>query len=702
MDIFESCGVVNDLLVAGREAEARNELIRLLGAVGPNAGTVYKPLLNRLIRDVGLYPYMDVPHAGWTERYVYEAFKADVGEQELVTLHLEQRRLLEKLLSGRDVAVSAPTSFGKSFVVDAFIAMRRPLNVVILVPTIALADETRRRLQRKFGDDYKLITTGDQLLAERNIMIFPQERAFGYARLLDRVDILIVDEFYKASKSFDKERAPALIRSILEFGRIAKQRYYLAPNISELRDGPFTEGMEFIKLDFNTVFLEKTELYQEIGKDEAKKTAALLSILANNEGKSLVYAGTYSNIKTLANVLNEARPARDSKILVNFHSWLAKHYELNWDLTRLVTKGVGVHNGQLHRSLSQIQVRLFEEDDGLDQMLSTSSIIEGVNTSAKNVILWSNKNGSARINDFTYKNIIGRGGRMFRHFVGRIFILDKPPAEEVTQLALEYPDELLGFSDQEGSGVEYTPEQVAKIREYEAQMRVFVGAEELSHLQSDDLLQNSDTNVILAIAKDIRINGKSWNGLRHLNSDNVDSWDRLLYRLLQLQPGAWDTQWSKFVKFVKVLSGNWHRTIPELLDELSADDIGIDDFFKLERNTTFRLASLLGDVQTIYNRINKDDPIELAPAIARFSCAFLPRVVYQLEEYGLPRMLSKSICRSGMVDLEGIQDIHEAIGALQNIGLDALLETVAGLDPFDEYILRYFFDGLSSLVSKVA
>lgn len=695
MDLFEACRSINDLITAGKEAAARDELIRVLGQLSAS-DSEYTPLLNKLIRDVGLYPYLDVASAAWSERYIHEVFKADVGASEPVTLHREQSRLLSDLVSGRSIAVSAPTSFGKSFVIDAYISIRRPDNVVILVPTLALADETRRRLQGKFGSTYKIITTSEQSLSTRNILIFPQERAIGYAGQLKEIDILIVDEFYKASKKFDKERAPALVRSILEFGRIARQRYYLAPNISSLSDNSFTKDMAFVKLDFNTVFLEKTELYNEIGKDEEKKSIALLHILAENDGKSLIYAGTFSNIRQLSTLLMTSQPSAGHPLLMQFQSWLAKHYELNWELTKLVAKGVGIHNGQLHRSLSQIQVRLFEEEHGLNQIVSTSSIIEGVNTSAKNVIVWSNKNGRARLNDFTYRNIIGRGGRMFRHFVGRIFVLEQPPAEEHTQLELEYPEELLGLIEETRTDVTYTREQVAKIQSYQQKMRDLLGADELAYLQSSDELQNSNASLILNIAQNIHANPTRWNGLRHLNSGNSDSWDRLLYLLIDLQPAGWDIAHSKYVEFVKVLANNWHRTIPELLDELSVHDIDIDTFFKLERNTTFKLAALLGDVQTIYNRINKDNPIELAPAIARFSYAFLPRVVHQLEEYGLPRMISRKICRSGLADLEAMQDIDEAVSAFKDLGLDLILELVPDLDPFDTYILRFFFDGLST------
>ncbi|EMK6706315.1 DEAD/DEAH box helicase, partial [Vibrio cholerae] len=164
------------------------------------------------------------------DRYAHEAFKVDVGERDRLALHREQSAILKKLIEGKNLAVSAPTSFGKSFVIDAFIALKRPKNVVIIVPTIALTDETRRRLHKKFGANYKIITTSEAKLSDANIFIFPQERAIHYAEQLDEIDILIVDEFYKASSAFDKDRSPSLINAILKLGSKAKQKYFLAPN----------------------------------------------------------------------------------------------------------------------------------------------------------------------------------------------------------------------------------------------------------------------------------------------------------------------------------------------------------------------------------------------------------------------------------------------------------------------------------------
>ncbi len=700
MDVFESCHKVNDLLQSGEESIARDEVIKLLATVEQEVGE-YTPVINHLIREVGLYPYIQPESSSWQDRYIYEAFKVDTGNVEPVTLHREQSRLLSALLSGKSIAVSAPTSFGKSFVIDSFIAIRKPATIVILVPTIALADETRRRLQNKFGDEYKIITTSEQSISERNIFIFPQERAISYLGIIQHIDLFIVDEFYKASKAFDSERAPALIRAIMYFQEISDQRYFLAPNISSLRDSQFTRDMEFLHLDFNTVFLEKTELFEQIGKDESKKTDALLSILESNSGKSLIYAGTFTNIQKISNIFLDELEPLGRTLLAQFQSWLSRNYDPNWELTKLAVRGIGIHNGQLHRSLSQIQIKLFEESEGLDVVISTSSIIEGVNTSAKNVIIWSNKNGRPKLNDFTYKNIMGRGGRMFKHFIGKIFVLEQPPADEKIQLDLDLPDELLGTLDEE-LNLEYTSDQVAKIQEYESQMMSLLGERNLDSFRKATNLQSSSSNLILGIARDIRENPTSWNGLRYLNSDNAEDWDRLLYKLIELFPNVWGINWGKYVSFVKILSNNWKETIPELLDRLDQFDIGLAEFFKLERNTTFVLASLLGDVNVIYNRMNPDSQVDLAPAISKFSHAFLPPIVYQLEEYGIPRMISRKIQNSGVIDLENEDtDIHEILDTFRQLGLNQLLRSIGELDDFDLYILRYFYDGITPKIKGV-
>jgi len=705
MDIFDNCKKIQEFINDKKDVEARNELIKLLNHHSINR-IEYSPLLNSLIRATGLYPYLQTESASWQDRYVYEVFKVDIGGSES-TLHREQSSLLKKLINGENIAVSAPTSFGKSFVIDAFISIKNPDNVVIIVPTIALTDETRRRLYKKFSHKYKIITTTEVELGLKNIFIFPQERAMSYVNKLDNIDILIVDEFYKASSDYDKSRSPSLLKAIIKLGQKAKQKYFLAPNITSIGENVFTKDMIFEdKLNFNTVFLEKFNLYKDINKDEIAKGEALLKILNETKTNSLIYAASYPQIDKVSNLLNENIPISNKPLLISFSNWLTINYGANWKLTNLIKRGIGIHNGQLHRSISQIQVKLFEEKEGLDNIVSTSSIIEGVNTSAENVIIWRNRKsgGNELLDSFTYKNIIGRGGRMFKYFIGKIYLLESPPDEGATQLDIPFPDMILGDIDAELYKSSLNNEQIGKITTFKNEMYEILGKDTYDRLLKENIFQSNNSEFIKETASQMKNNPFEWNGLSFLNSNDTESWDRLLWKIISLHPGEWGDgphglQHRKFVAFVKVLIDNWGKTIPELLDELDEFDIDIEQFFKLERTAAFNLSSLISDINILQKEI-LGNGTDVSSFISKVSHAFLPSIVYQLEEYGLPRMISRKLHQNGIIDLlDETLVIHIAIEQFLIIGKEKILSNNF-LDEFDKYIIEYFYDGITLTSSK--
>jgi len=693
MDVFDICQEINDHLNRRDEVAARNRLIKLLRDMKERDET-YPAVLNHLIRTTGLYPYMEVEAASWEQRYVHAAFEVDVGDGR-ATLHREQSLVLGKLTRGTNLAVSAPTSFGKSFIIDAFIALNSPDTVVIIVPTIALMDETRRRIFKKFSRQYSIITAPDTELGERNIFIFPQERVFGYLTKIEKIDLLVVDEFYKASKVHDKERAPSLIKAIIKLSKKSVQRYYLAPNIKKLTSNVFTDDMEFLELlDFNTVFLEKHELYREIDRDENRKADKLIELIKPRTAKSLIYAGTYTDINRVAKIVKQNMDVVDRPHTNHFSKWLRENYVRDWTLADLVERGTGVHNGSMHRCLSQIQIRLFEHEHGLDNIVSTSSIIEGVNTSAQNVIIWRSKIGSSKLKNFSYKNIIGRGGRMFKHFVGNIYLLDEPPKDEDTQLEIEFPEQILGDLDEEQDGDKLTPEQLDHIIEYRRSMSNIIGEDEFARLRRDNVLHDSDSDFLLHLATDMYNHPEEWNGFAFLNSDSPHHWERMLYKLLNFKSTGWESRYSHIVAATKAMSENWRWHLSRILDQLEDDGIGIDDFFKLERTITYKLSALISDANELYKIIINPE-VDVARFIGSVSRAFLPGPVYSLEEYGLPRMISKKIQQSKLMDFTRPDfGLNDAIKQFQEIGLDRVLKVVP-LTAFDRYVLRFFYDGIT-------
>ncbi|MBA5235794.1 DEAD/DEAH box helicase [Pectobacterium aroidearum] len=693
--IFEFCHEINHLISKDDDSSARNKLILLLDFHKKN-NLNYNPIVNHLIRTLGLYPYIKTETSQWQDAFVYEIFKVDVGLSEPITLHREQSIVLKKLLEGKSLAISAPTSFGKSFIIDAFISLKKPDNVLIIVPTISLTDETRRRLHKKFSNEYKIITTSDVELDKKNLFIFPQERAISYINKIKNLDLLIIDEFYKASESHDKDRAPALLKAMMMYRKVAKQCYYLAPNINEIRKNPFTNNMEFMKIDFNTVYLERHDFSAQINENEDIKSKFLLDILFNNKGKSLIYAGTYSNIEKVSRIIFDNYPLTKKELLLQFANWLKINYDPEWMLTKLIERESGVHNGRLHRSVSQIQIKLFEEEFGLTKIISTSSIVEGVNTSAENVIIWKSKNGKKNLKDFMFKNIIGRSGRMFKHFIGRVFLLSAPPKEESNDLDLTIPNNLVPDIDEDEFRNEISKEQLASMIAYKEEMQSLLGYETFNRLQAEGAFKTNDPLLIREIALDIAMNPSDWLSITYLNSESPDEWEHFLYKIIKLKPAGWGIEYSKFVSFIKVASLNWHLTIPEILHNLSSSGITIDNFFELERNLTFKLSSILNDVNVLLSEMIPYKNTDISPFIFKTSHAFLPPIVYQLEEYGLPRMISKKLYAPLHIDfMSESLTLHSVIIKLKDCNTMLGIANSINANNIERYIIDHFIDGVS-------
>jgi hypothetical protein len=170
----------------GIEADAaRDVIIRLLALSEqrPDDLADFRPMIEALTREVGLFPYIDTAVASLSDLIAREAFRSE-SDPELV-FHVEQQRIFNSLLLGNNVVASAPTSFGKSLIIDSMIGQPHIKRAAIIVPTLALLDETRRRIIEKVDQTTSIVFHRSQSAppSGRVIFIGTQER------LLDRADI---------------------------------------------------------------------------------------------------------------------------------------------------------------------------------------------------------------------------------------------------------------------------------------------------------------------------------------------------------------------------------------------------------------------------------------------------------------------------------------------------------------------------------
>lgn len=705
IEYFDRCKELFDYIRENNYTKARNGVINLLHDLKQNK-VEKNELINHLIREVGLYQYIDENTSNWSDAFAKESFKVNTG-YESQTIHIEQSSVLKALLNGDNIALSAPTSFGKSFIIDAFIANKHPKNVVIIVPTISLTDETRKRISKKFGNEYKIITTPNISLGIKNIFIFPQERAVLYGDAIPEIDLLIIDEFYKISKANDHERASKLQEALIKLDTKAKQKYFLAPNITSIKDNPFTEGMIKVnKLDFNTVVLKKHKLYRQIQNNEDLKKSHVLDICKRD--KNLIYAALFKEISSLQSIFMESYENKNSIKINNFSKWLSKNYHSEWQLPKLISKGVGIHNGRLHRSITQLQVQLFDDDkSGLDTIISTSSLIEGVNTSAKNVIIWSIKSGNKNYNlsALSYKNIQGRAGRMFKHFIGNVYELVEPniKSQDNIQLDIELDKSLIGGIKNEAYLSGISREQQINSDKFINKIESILGHGEYRKLRENNLLNSNDEDLIFDIAKELKDNYENWKSLKMLNDDHPEKWDYALRKLSFLNKRClhWSNnnesrQYKQAIQFIKVISKGWKTSIPNLLEELKDEQISIDDFFALEKRICHNFAGYLSDFNILNKIINKSNFIDISLFISKCSNAFMPSIVLELEEYGLPRMLTKKINHVKTINFENQEmNIDSAIAAFKECGKEKVINDAKKyLDSFDIYILDNFYDNI--------
>lgn len=386
----------------------------------------YQSIINDFAREIGLFPYLDPEELNLADKIAYEFHRPDGVEQDNIVFHRAQARVYFELLDGKNVILSAPTSFGKSLVIDTIIATERFKNIAIVLPTIALIDETRKRLSR-FRDRYKIITHSTQSVSDRNIFVLTQERVMEIVNEVD-IDFFVIDEFYKIQPTpQDQERSIILNQAFYKLLKKGGQFYLLGPNIENINSKVFPENVEinFIKTDYKTVITEKIKVAVPTTDEDA-----LLNLCAELTEPTLIYCKSPKSANKVAKLLFDSGKFKTNQNNESAIEWLEEEYHPLWFLPKALKYGIGIHHGKIPRAISQFAVKAFNEDK-LQFLVCTSTLIEGVNTKAKNVIIYDNKVANAKFDFFTFNNICGRSGRMFQHFIGRVFLFHEPPTEEL-------------------------------------------------------------------------------------------------------------------------------------------------------------------------------------------------------------------------------------------------------------------------------
>lgn len=405
-----------------------------------------KPIWLDLIERAGFYPYY-VDKIKSVENYkpsLQASFRCSFFKSDYldgVYFHEKQKEVERAINLKKNVAVSAPTSFGKSLLIEEFVARKQYDNILIIQPTLALIDETRKKMS-KYLDYYNIVINTKQKSADKNIFILTAERVLEYKNM-PKIDFFIVDEFYKVSNARKDDRVDALNISIMKIMDFKPQALFLTPCVDSLSDRFIKRyNVEFFKTDYSLVnsnIIEVRKNNKPLKKEDKK--VELFKILKELDEPSIVYVRSPNEAYNLANqyidylgynyIINKDLP---------IFEWMDENISENWKLKRLMMYGIGAHNGALPRHIVSSEIDMFN-DGILKIMFATVSLIEGVNTVAKNIIIFSKIKGNVSIDFFDFSNIKGRAGRMGKYYTGNVYLFNEEMQPEEFSIDVPFVDQ---------------------------------------------------------------------------------------------------------------------------------------------------------------------------------------------------------------------------------------------------------------------
>jgi hypothetical protein len=652
-----------------RQSEARELIIRCLERRGEMGDA--REIHDTLLGSIGLYPYIEEPdELPLAERLAFEAHRPLVPLRAGFVFHAAQAEIYARLMDGENVILTAPTSFGKTLIVDALVVSGRYSNIVVVVPTIALIDEVRRRLSQlnaERGLDFKVITHPGQEQADRNIFVFTQERLLQ-ERALPDLDLAVVDEFYKLSLDRDQDRSSLLNLALATLRRKATQLYLLGPSVGELRELSTFEH-RYVPSHDSTVAVDVVHV--ERTDDEE---ADLVRVCANLTEPTLVYVTSPARAHLIAGWLVDAALGGDG--LPAAAAWVGETFHPDWVLVSALRAGIGIHHGSIPRALGHFMVSAFNEGR-LPFLVCTQTLIEGVNTSAKNIVVVDDTIDRRPLDLFSYRNIQGRSGRMFKHYVGRVFLFHPPPVDPLPTIDIPAVSQsedasltlLLGLEEEE-----LTPRSLDRI-----------GPLLNQELLSVEVLRDNgvDPEAQLRVAEEIDNDPRHWS--QQLEWHGFPRYEQLLpatdmiWRHFPNARKGWGVRSAAQLSVVTLQMSNG-LPLRELIENQlrywrdqrkaprTVDDVVLDVLKFSRSGLTFGLPKYLRVLDAIRKDVLGRHNLPTG-SYRQFAAAaessFMEPALAALDEYGVPLELAKRL-RSLLVRHSGTT-LDDVLGQLRNL-----------------------------------
>lgn len=404
----------------------------------------------KYLYDINLPMYSNyINPAIMLEQYLFESLM-----DKNIKLHPEQIECLSILNEGKDLLLSAPTSFGKTFLILEYLYRNIESfnDILFIVPTIALRNELYAKIQKNFSNEYNIVINNFDEKSEKNIyLLLPErmeEKEFLEEIRYKQFDACIIDEVYKLGKVNNDQRKIIFNKAYISMLTNSKQLIML---------GPFMKDVKFNRLGKDRNIYKYYSNYSPVLNELVNSNLSELQVNLDNcfGRKQILFCPTPAKVET--NILN-INIQQKTILHQDYIECLEEMYFPEWNLIQLLKKGLIYHYGPLPKFLREFIEDLYNDSNsGYDVIFATSTLLEGINTptSVMHILDTDYDNKGLGLNKFELNNLIGRVGRLSSNVKGDVYIY--------TQKAYEMIEE--NFSEEitfEAESIEYDSYEDAK------------------------------------------------------------------------------------------------------------------------------------------------------------------------------------------------------------------------------------------------
>lgn len=468
-----------DILSKSTHPTRRDEHKNLAQELVTLATTLYpdKPLVQRyaatIFATLSNYPALKQLNVTPEHSALDDAFEAfqrqylQVPGQEELTFFAPQKEAFDHIEEDANYSFSAPTSLGKSFIIRSFIESRvrssKGGNYAILVPSKALINETRSKLITSLTTElavhnYRIVTAGGDIVLEGQhnfIFVLTPERLLYL--LINRpnteLDYVFVDEAHKISAQSPRAAFYYQVIAMLQQRQRRPRFVFSSPNIPnpevflEMLNGEPTDAttairyspvsqFKFILNDLDKEILihnDRTGISTYLCKlDDTSDQDQLSRLIGKLTGprvpgesgtQTLVYINSKVGVADSARNYADAQrlPIINDPELEELSRSMTREIHDDFYLADLVRRGVAYHVGYLPPTIREKLEDLYRKRK-IQVMFTTSTLLEGVNLPADNLIIKDLKNGPVPLSVVDFKNLTGRVGRIEYNHYGNVFI----------------------------------------------------------------------------------------------------------------------------------------------------------------------------------------------------------------------------------------------------------------------------------------